>query len=110
MKIAPQNVLRITPVDLDVVYQNLELAPGQRFDLIIATNMFTYYGQFEQALAMANLENMIRPGGFLLTNNGLPENVPVALQQAGFSTTPYSDRPSDGDHIIWYRRAASDKQ
>jgi len=110
VKIAPQHVLRITPVDLDVVYQNLELAPGQRFDLIIATNMFTYYGQFEQSLAMANLENMIRPGGFLLTNNGLPENVPVALQQAGFSTTPYSDRPSDGDHIIWYRRAASDKQ
>lgn len=104
VKIKPENVLRLTPVDLDVIYQNLQLPPDQRYDLVIATNMFTYYGQLEQALAMANLENMIKPGGFLLTNNGLPENVPVALHQVGFSTTAYSDRPSDGDHIIWYQR------
>jgi hypothetical protein len=107
--IEPRNVLRIAPVDLDVVYQNLEVPPAQRYDLVIATNMFTYYGQFEQALAMANLQDMIRPGGFLLTNNGLPENVPVVLRQAGFSTTAYSDRPGDGDHIIWYQREAEQK-
>jgi hypothetical protein len=104
VKVEPRNVLRITPVDLDIIYQTLDLQPDQRFDLVIATNMFTYYGQFEQALAMANLENMIRPGGFLLTNNGLPENVPVALHQVGFSTTAYSDRKGDGDHVIWYQR------
>jgi hypothetical protein len=104
VEVEPRNVLRITPVDLDIIYQTLDLAPDQRFDLVIATNMFTYYGQFEQALAMANLENMIRPGGFLLTNNGLPENVPVALHQVGFSTTAYSDRKGDGDHVIWYQR------
>ena len=110
VKVAARHVLRINAVDVDVVYQNLELAPGQRYDLVIATNMFSYYGEFEQALAMANLENMIRPGGFLLTNNGLPENVPVALRQAGFSSTAYSDRPGDGDYIIWYQRTVQEKK
>ena len=55
VKIRPDIVNRITPVDMNIVYQRLPLAPEQRFDLIIGTNIFLYYGGFEQALARVNI-------------------------------------------------------
>ena len=77
--IRPGVVMRITPVDMNVVYQTLPLAPDQQFDLVIGTNIFVYYGGLEQALARANLATMIKPGGFLLTNEVLPGTAPSKL-------------------------------
>ena len=77
--IRPGVVLRITPVDMNVVYQTLPLPPEQQFDLVIGTNIFVYYGGLEQALARANLGTMIKPGGFLLTNEVLPGSAPSKL-------------------------------
>jgi hypothetical protein len=77
--IRPGVVMRITPVDMNVVYQTLPLAPEQQFDLVIGTNIFVYYGGLEQALARANLATMIKPGGFLLTNEVLPGTAPSKL-------------------------------
>jgi hypothetical protein len=77
--IRPGVVMRITPVDMNVVYQTLPLPPQQQFDLVIGTNIFVYYGALEQALARANLATMIRPGGFLLTNEILPGTAPSKL-------------------------------
>ena len=77
--IHPGVVMRITPVDMNVVYQTLPLPPEQQFDLVIGTNIFVYYGALEQALARANLATMIRPGGFLLTNEILPGTAPSKL-------------------------------
>jgi hypothetical protein len=101
VQVVPEIVLRITPVDLDIVTQR---AGGDPFDLIIATNVLVYYGVFEQALALANIESMLRPGGILLTNTALPELPGSAMRSAGYSTTAYSDQPGDGDHVVWYRR------
>ncbi len=77
--IRPGVVMRITPVDMNVVYQTLPLPPQQQFDLVIGTNIFVYYGALEQALARANLATMIKPGGFLLTNEILPGTAPSKL-------------------------------
>ena len=43
------------------------------FDLVIATNVFVYYDVLEQALAMANVEAMLKPGAFLLANFAAPQ-------------------------------------
>jgi len=39
-------VSRITPADSNIVLQRLNLPESQRFDLIIATNIFIYYDNF----------------------------------------------------------------
>lgn len=50
IKIKSQVAARITPVDTNIVYQRPVLAPEQKFDLVIGTNIFLYYGAFEQSL------------------------------------------------------------
>jgi len=80
------------------------LASAERFDLIIATNILVYYDNFEQSLALLNVERMLRPGGFLLSNNALLELPFMRVRSLDYLTVVYSDRPDDGDHIIWYQR------
>lgn len=101
--IAPALVLKISPIDLDVIYQRLALPEPEKLDLIFATNMFVYYGSFEQALAMDNIATMLRADGLLLTNDALPESPTLALRGVGFSETSYSSRPKDGDRISFYK-------
>ena len=67
----PQGWL-LRPVDLDTVTEHLELPTGQAFDLVIATNIFIYYDILDQCLALANVQRMLRTGGYLLSNNFLP--------------------------------------
>jgi hypothetical protein len=102
-RIAPAFVARITPVDLNIVHQRM--AAPQDFDLIIATNILVYYDVFEQSLALANIESMLRDGGFLLSNNALLELPVGKMKSVGYLTAVYSDRPDDGDHIVWYQRS-----
>jgi hypothetical protein len=102
VRIKPTVVSRITPADLNIVLQRLELAPAERFDLIIATNILIYYDAFEQSLAMSNVQAMLRPDGFLLANNALPEFPFLPLHATGYVTVVYSDRPNDGEHMVWY--------
>ncbi len=104
VRIRPAVVSTLIPVDLNIVLQRLELAPETRFDLIIATNIFVYYDRFEQTLALANVARMLRTGGFLLTNNALLEFEFLKMRSVDYLTAVYSDRPNDGDHIIWYLR------
>ena len=106
VRIRPSVVSRITPLDLNIVSQRLDLASFEQFDLIIATNILVYYDTFEQSLAMTNVEEMLRPGGFLLANNALPEFPFLPLHAFGYLTVAYSDRPNDGEHIVWYQKKA----
>jgi SAM-dependent methyltransferase len=96
-------VKRITAVDLNAVYQHLELEPEEKFDLVIATNILVYYDVFEQQLALANLEHMLRPGGFLLTNNAMLELPNARFKGVDYTAVPYSDKHADGDQIFWYQ-------
>src|SRR5215475_5017811 len=103
VRVAPSFVARVTPVDLNIVHQRM--AAPQDFDLIIATNILVYYDVFEQSLALANIESMLRDGGFLLSNNALLEAPVIKMKSVDYLTVVYSDRPDDGDHIVWYQRS-----
>ncbi len=104
VRVRPAVVRALRSEDLNVVLERLALPAGQRFDLIVATNVLVYYGTFEQALALTNIAAMLEPGGVLLSNN-LLLRVP-----AGWTTPPlhlevaYSDRQRD--HMFLYRRTA----
>lgn len=105
-RVRPNVVAAITPTDVNIVLQRLDLPATERFDLIIATNILVYYDPFEQSLAAANIERMLRPGGFLLSNNAIPEMPFARIHNVDYTTVVYSDRPGDGDHIVWYQRAS----
>jgi hypothetical protein len=100
----PAVVSLLEPVNLNIVLQHMEMPGKQGFDLIVATNILLYYGELEQALALKNVELMLRPGGMLLTNNVLLELPSSRMRSIGNSVVEYSERPNDGDHIVWYRR------
>lgn len=105
VRIRPAIVSLITPEDTNIVLQRPEVPAGHGFDLLIATNILVYYDVFEQCLSLANIERMLRPGGFLLSNNALLELPSSEMHSVGYETVVYSDRPNDGDHIVWYQRA-----
>jgi hypothetical protein len=102
VNIRPEVVKKIMPVDMNVVYQTLRLPPDQRFDLVIGTNIFIYYGAFEQSLARANLATMIRPGGFLITNEALAGGSFSKLADSLKTSVPY--KVSDTEYVFSYVR------
>ena len=70
--VRPAVTLSITSHDLDIIVEHLDpLEDPERFDVIVATNILVYYDSFEQALALANVAKMLRPGGYFLTNYAL---------------------------------------
>jgi hypothetical protein len=102
VRIPSARVASIVPRDLNMVLERLDpLAADQRFDLIVATNILVYYDVFEQELALANIANMLRPGGLFLTNTPVPPLSPMKLSDR-YTTVSYSDRQTD--HLFWYER------
>ena len=104
LKVRPAVVNRVNPVDMNIVFQRLPLPPAERFDLIIGTNIFLYYGAFEQSLARANVSAMLKPGGYLLSNDKLQDTVPSGLEQVMMSEIPMTGAPVITDYIYCYRR------
>jgi hypothetical protein len=104
VKIQAAVVRRVTPVDMNIVFQRLPLAADERFDLIIGTNIFLYYDGFEQALARANVAAMLKPGGYLLSNDKLPDTVRSGLEQVAVIAVPMTGPPVITDYIYCYRR------
>jgi SAM-dependent methyltransferase len=105
--IRPSVVLSVTPVDLNIVTERIELAENDQFDLVIATNILLYYDVFEQMMASANIARMLRPGGFLLTNNRVFELPGSPLSGTGFADVTYMSLPGigdTGDRVIWYQK------
>lgn len=104
VRVRPEVVKLLDARDLNIVVQRLGLPPDRKFDLMIATNVMLYYQPFEQALAVQNIADMLRPGGLLLANNALPEVEGVAIRPVGETSVAYSEDPDDGDHAVWYQR------
>lgn len=107
VKIRPEIAARVTPVDMNIVFQRMPLALEQRFDLIIGTNIFVYYGPFEQSLARANLAAMLKPGGVVLTNDPLSEAVPGMLPKLSRVDFTVSAQPLMIQTIFCYQRSQS---
>lgn len=105
VQIRPDVVLACEPVDLDVILERLTLAPPDRFDLIVATNIFVYYDAFEQSLALENVAAMLKSGGLLLTNDRLPERAASSLGLAGVTVVPF-DSPGISARLAvgWYQK------
>ncbi|HLI62207.1 MAG TPA: hypothetical protein VKV05_02325 [Terriglobales bacterium] len=105
IRIRPAILNHVTPVDMNIVFQRLPLAPEQRFDLIIGTNIFLYYGSFEQALACVNIASMLKSGGYLLSNDKLADAAVAGLEPVMVSDIPMTTPPVITDYIYSYRRA-----
>ena len=104
LRIRPEFVRGMRAIDLNVVLQRQEVWAEAKFDLLIATNILVYYDTFEQSLALSNIQSMLRPGGFLLTNNLLLELPSSKMKSVDYVAVEYSSRESDGDRIVLYRR------
>src|SRR6266581_5959722 len=102
--IAPRFASRITPLDLNIVAQRMDIEEGQGFDLVVATNILVYYDRFQQALAMASIARMMNPGGIFLANNALPAQHVESLEYLGRRTVVYATDHSYGDDVVAYRR------
>jgi len=103
VKIRPDVAQKITPLDMDVVYQAIE--PAAQFDMVIGTNIFLYYGALEQSLARRNIATMLKPGGYLLSNDKLPDTVPSGLHNVMETTVTNSLVPLVADVMVSYQRA-----
>jgi SAM-dependent methyltransferase len=104
VRVRPEVVAAVHPLDLNVVYQRLDLPPAERFDLVVATNILVYYDTFEQCLALANVARVTTVGGLFLSNNVVLELPGSTLRSVGYTTVVFSDRPDDGEHVVFYRR------
>jgi SAM-dependent methyltransferase len=97
-------VLSCAPMDLDVVFDRIEMPADERFDLVVATNIFVYYDTLEQALALQNVSTLLKPGGFLLSNDWLPPLPEVPMRSVGYTFVRYAEGASAGDNIFWWKR------
>ena len=101
IRVRPQVAARLTAVELNVVTERWNGAP---FDIVVATNVLSYYDRLDQALAFAGIEAMLRPGGFFLANSevaGLPGS---RLRANGSAAVTYSHDRGWPDRMFWYRR------
>lgn len=103
VRVRPQSVLRVTPLDANIVFQRFQLAPAEKFDLIIGTNIFIYYDAFEQSLARANVSTLLRPGGYLLTNEFLNDSLTFGLPVVHRARVVASQSPLITDNIFCYQ-------
>ena len=105
VRIRPDVVLACQPVEINIVLERIDLTATDQFDLVVATNIFLYYGAFEQMLALENTGAMLKPGGLLLTNDRLPEVPGGSMRQAGVTDVRFDDAGvSAPDAVGWYQK------
>jgi hypothetical protein len=104
----PSAVQRMSMMNLNIVTERFD---GEPFDLAIATNVFIYYDVLEQALAMSNIEAMLKPGAFLLANVSAPNLTSVTIRPVDSTTTLYARAPDVAenvlDFVVWYKAHAN---
>jgi len=103
--VRPHVVEEVTPVDMNIVFQTVTLPPDKQFDLVIGTNIFVYYGSLEQSLARANIGVMVKPGGYLISNESLPDKAPSNLTNSLRTTIPIATSRQLVDYMFTYARA-----
>jgi len=105
LAVSPTVVRKLRPLEASIVSDRLDLASGERFDLVLATNVLLYYDTFEQTLALGAIAAMLRAGGVLLTNDAVLEIPEIPLRSRGYVTVPFSARPGDGERVVIYVKA-----
>ena len=102
--IRPEVVLSCRPIDLNIVLEESDRSATGPFDLIIATNVLIYYDTFEQALALRNIASLLKPGGFFLTNDWLPQVSQIPMSSMGYTPVQYGESGDWGDNVVWWQR------
>jgi SAM-dependent methyltransferase len=69
VSVSAQRARALQAVPLDIVTERLA---GERFDLVVATNILPYFDDPQLALALANIAAMLRPGGAFVHNEQRP--------------------------------------
>jgi hypothetical protein len=102
VRATPAAVRRLSVADMNIVTQRLD---AERFDLVIATNVFIYYDVLEQALALSNVGAMLRPGALLLANVLAPKLTSLTIRPIETTETVYARAANEDvrDFIVWYR-------
>jgi hypothetical protein len=103
VRIRPEIVRCITPWDMNIVFQHLTLPPQEGFDLIISTNVFVYFDEFEQSLARLNMALMLKPGGFVLSNERLPGTAADNLSDSLETVLIVAHDPDRTDYMFTYQ-------
>jgi SAM-dependent methyltransferase len=104
VSVTPEIVRIIRPLEASIVSDRIDLPEGERFDLVVATNVLLYYDTFEQTLALDAIAAMLRPGGVLLTNDAVLEVPEVPMRSHGYVSVAFSDREGDGERMVSYLR------
>lgn len=102
--VRPEFVLKMTPLDTNIVFQHLAISPQEGFDLIIGTNVFIYFGVFEQALARKNMALMLKPGGFVFSNDELPGTPADGLSESWKTSQMVARDPDRMEYMFTYER------
>jgi len=71
VQVRPEIAAKVRATLSNVIVERLD--PPAQFDAVIVTNVFVYFGRAELALALANIQGMLKPGGYLLHNELRPE-------------------------------------
>jgi hypothetical protein len=102
VRVRPSVVRRLSVLNVNIVTDRLDAEP---FDLVIATNVFIYYDVLEQALALSNVEAMLKPGGFLLANFSAPQLKSVGMRPVDTTTVLYARSATENirDFMVWYQ-------
>jgi hypothetical protein len=100
--VAAEIVRMIRPLEASIVSDRIDLPEGERFALVVATNVLLYYDTFEQTLALDAIAAMLRPGGVLLTNDAVLEVPEVPMRSQGYVTVAFSNRQGDGERMVFY--------
>ena len=103
VRIDPAVVTSLVPHDLNIILERQDLAPEDRFDLIVATNILLYYGIFEQSLALSNLASMLRPHGLFLSKDYVAPLPDIPMTIVGDTEVSYTGTGTD-DIVTWYER------
>ena len=103
VRIDPAVVTSLVPHDLNIILERQDLAPEDRFDLIVATNILLYYDIFEQSLALSNLASMLRPHGLFLSNDYVTPLPDIPMTIVGDTEVSYTGTGTD-DLVTWYER------
>jgi len=102
--VRPRYAAQMRAFDMNVVTQTIDVPEGQRFDLVVATNVLVYYDLFQQALAMGSIAHMMSHRGIFLANHALPAQHAEALEYLGRRTVGYTPSGEYGDDVVAYRR------
>jgi SAM-dependent methyltransferase len=104
VRVSPDLLSRVAALAFDIVHQRLPQPEGDRFDLVVATNVLLYYDGFEQGLAAASIAALLRPGGLLMTNTLLDGAPGLTMRRSGESPVRFSERAGDGEVVYRYQR------